>query len=370
MELTFNNNDSVYVSEFKVDSDFNLHVERDELGKFVIWVKTTPVGNYAKVNHEENLDDLYVIDYNFTGTVYPKYIKIVSKVEPTYAAITTDGEVTEIKTQSKEIEITSNGITNITPDSGFAYLDRVSVKTNVPTSGGGSEDTMEYFILKDAGEYGEVLGVTASYFKAQITNDPVGVMIVPVLEATKGFIEKSELPIAVGVDFESKILALQDDTTMEMTMMDYASAMGAPVDGIANIPRITKEEFFTLPKNVTVNYQDQEKLKEVYESIVDLYIRRGLPIYGRTREAIYVDEPLVYFNYRSLAIYRDEYNYASPEHLSYYGVAQEYDGYNNWYDIAMEDVASCDMLLFDNCWIYKLTRTNGKVVYTFGEMTE
>lgn len=36
MELTFNNNDSVYVSEFKVDSDFNLHVERDELGKFVI----------------------------------------------------------------------------------------------------------------------------------------------------------------------------------------------------------------------------------------------------------------------------------------------------------------------------------------------
>lgn len=138
MELTFNNNDSVYVSEFKVDSDFNLHVERDELGKFIIWVKTTPVGNYAKVNHEENLDDLYVIDYNFTGTVYPKYIKIVSKVEPTYAAITTDGEVTEIKTQSKEIEITSNGTTNITPDSGFTYLDRVSVKTNVAVEGGGS----------------------------------------------------------------------------------------------------------------------------------------------------------------------------------------------------------------------------------------
>lgn len=138
MELTFNNNDSVYVSEFKVDSDFNLHVERDELGKFIIWVKTTPVGNYAKVNHEENLDDLYVIDYNFTGTVYPKYIKIVSKVEPTYAAITTDGEVTEIKTQSKEIEITSNGTTNITPDSGFTYLDSVKVMVDVPTEGGGS----------------------------------------------------------------------------------------------------------------------------------------------------------------------------------------------------------------------------------------
>lgn len=137
MELAFTKTDNLFISEFQVNSDFNLHVERDELGKFVIWVKTTPVGNYAKVNHEENLDDLYVIDYNFTGTVYPKYIKIVSKVEPTYAAITTDGEVTEIKTQSKEIEITSNGTTVITPDSGFAYLDRVSVKTDISGSGGG-----------------------------------------------------------------------------------------------------------------------------------------------------------------------------------------------------------------------------------------
>ena len=167
---------------------------------------------------------------------------------------------------------------------------------------GGSADTMEYFILKDAGEYGEVLTSTASYFKAQITNDPVGLMIVPVLEATKKLIEMSEFPIALGVDFKSKFLVSQDDDIREMTLMDYISSMGAPTDGIANIPRITKEEFFTLPTDVTVNDQDQEKLKEVYESIVDLYIRRGLPIYGLAREAA-MDEPLVYFNYRSLDIY-------------------------------------------------------------------
>lgn len=227
---------------------------------------------------------------------------------------------------------------------------------------GGSVDTMEYFILKDAGEYGEVLGFTASYWKAQITNDPVGVMIVPVLEATKDLIERSEFPIALGVDFKSKLLSSEDG---EITLMDYISSKGVPVDGIANIPRITKEEFFTLPTDVTVNYQDQEKLKEVYEGIVDLYIRRGLPIYGKTREAVFVDEPLVYFNYRSLAIYWDEYNnYTSPECLGYYGIAQEYEGHNDWYDIAKEDVVSCDTLLFSNCYIYKLTLTNGKVVYT------
>lgn len=199
-----------------------------------------------------------------------------------------------------------------------------------------------------------------------MTNDPVGVIIVPVVEAVKNLIEDSELQIAVGVDFESKILVLQDDTTKEMTLMDYISAMGISADAIASIPRITKEEFFTLPKDVTVNDQDQEKLKEVYESIVDLYIRRGLPIYGRTREVMYVDEPLVYFNYRSLVIYWEGYNsYASPERLYYYGVAQEYEGHNDWYDIAKEDVVSCDMLEFTSCWIYKLTLTNGNVVYTF-----
>ena len=42
MELAFTKTDNLFISEFQVNSDFNLHVERDELGKFVIWVKTTP----------------------------------------------------------------------------------------------------------------------------------------------------------------------------------------------------------------------------------------------------------------------------------------------------------------------------------------
>lgn len=64
---------------------------------------------------------------------------------PIYAAITTDGEVTEIKTQSKEIEVTDNGITEITPDAGFTYLNSVKVKVNVPTSGGRSASSWRYF---------------------------------------------------------------------------------------------------------------------------------------------------------------------------------------------------------------------------------
>lgn len=67
---------------------------------------------------------------------------------PIYAAITTDGEVTEIKTQSKEIEITSNGTADITPDAGFAYLNSVKVKTNVAGGAGPKElkrDDVNFF---------------------------------------------------------------------------------------------------------------------------------------------------------------------------------------------------------------------------------
>ena len=57
----------------------------------------------------------------------------------------------DIKTQDKEIEITSNGTTEITPDEGFAYLNKVSVKTNVAQSGegGGSAEVIPTDVVWD-----------------------------------------------------------------------------------------------------------------------------------------------------------------------------------------------------------------------------
>jgi hypothetical protein len=60
----------------------------------------------------------------------------------------------DIKTQDKEIEITSNGTTEVTPDEGFAYLNSVSVKTNVEGQGGTIIDDMLYVnVLADPGRY-------------------------------------------------------------------------------------------------------------------------------------------------------------------------------------------------------------------------
>lgn len=96
MDLTFNKDGGSFVAEFVTTADFNLHIEKSG-GDFRIMQKTTENGKY------DSIDGLYipagnpVIDYDFVASIYPKYIKIVSEVEPTLAVVTSAGEVTEIK---------------------------------------------------------------------------------------------------------------------------------------------------------------------------------------------------------------------------------------------------------------------------------
>lgn len=142
MELTFTQTGQnisgkpAFVSEFQASADFNLHIERKESGKLLMY-QMTQGGKYDLVDDFGYKDTDSVIDYDCIALVYPKTIKIVSEVEPTYAAVTTSGEVTEIKSQSKEVEVTANGTMNIKPDAGFGYLSAVKVKTNVPQNGEG-----------------------------------------------------------------------------------------------------------------------------------------------------------------------------------------------------------------------------------------
>lgn len=69
----------------------------------------------------------------------------------------------DIKTQDKEIEITSNGITEVTPDAGFTALNSVNVNVNVPQSGG-TELEGEYFLVKPNGRYWKTTIATEGFF--------------------------------------------------------------------------------------------------------------------------------------------------------------------------------------------------------------
>lgn len=139
MELTFNKTGELYVAEFKADKEFSLHIERmNGLGSIKMQQNGAEGGKYADVeDFEASNSTKPVIEYDSGAFVAPKWIRIESSVLPTYAAITTEGDVVEIKSQAKVVEITSNGTTSVEPDAGFGYLSGVNVSVNVPQGGGG-----------------------------------------------------------------------------------------------------------------------------------------------------------------------------------------------------------------------------------------
>lgn len=94
MEITFTKNDKLfgkegaYVSEFQITSDFNLHIERVAGGRFLIYQKSVADGQYDIVDGVDVYRHKDTIDIDMTALVYPKYIRVVSESEVTYAEVT------------------------------------------------------------------------------------------------------------------------------------------------------------------------------------------------------------------------------------------------------------------------------------------
>ena len=87
MELTFIKNGKKWIAEFEVTSDFNIHIEKPN-GEIYLEQRTTPTGEYDSVNQVYFGAYDKTIDIDFTALVYPKYIRLVSEVEPTMAVVT------------------------------------------------------------------------------------------------------------------------------------------------------------------------------------------------------------------------------------------------------------------------------------------
>jgi hypothetical protein len=93
MELIFSKVGKNFVSEFEASAEFNLHIERSKSGDIRMYQRTTPSGGFALVEgFQLNSKWQEVIDTDtIGGMVYPKTIRIVSEVEPTYAEVTFRG---------------------------------------------------------------------------------------------------------------------------------------------------------------------------------------------------------------------------------------------------------------------------------------
>lgn len=87
MELTFVKKGEWYEADFTADKDFNLHIEKAN-GSLSMYQTTVQGGQYEDVRGLNFGLDNTVVDIDFTALVFPKYIRVVSKVMPTLAVVT------------------------------------------------------------------------------------------------------------------------------------------------------------------------------------------------------------------------------------------------------------------------------------------
>lgn len=93
MELSFIKTENGYVSEFKVESDFNLHIETEDKGAIELHQTSVEGANYDKV---ERLNSNYhdrVVDKTIIVPLPPMWLKITSTSLPTLAVVTSNGEI-------------------------------------------------------------------------------------------------------------------------------------------------------------------------------------------------------------------------------------------------------------------------------------
>ena len=256
-DIQFTKQGKTYVAEFEVNADFNLHIEKSQSGYLYMRQRSTS-GKWDSVRNFQVADNDYIVDYDFTALVYPKQIRLVSEYAPTMCVLTSDGDVIEIKSQSKEVEITQNGEMSVTPDDGFAYLSSVNVKTNVPQqgggeSGGGPSSEWVYFDAINKKEDNDLTSeegaivIICAFFPTLgkgKTEDGVQIMPINYLGAVKAE------PLAMA--FDTSLFDVPISTSSEMPLMtiNELCEMGGcrpPVELLrATMLEITKEEFYNL----------------------------------------------------------------------------------------------------------------------------
>ena len=96
LELNFKKVMGLYQAEFKVEADFNIHVERSESGYMGLYQKTVEYSEYDTIHNTVISPSDLVIDIDVQGFIAPKWICIKSKTRPTFAAITSEGEITQV----------------------------------------------------------------------------------------------------------------------------------------------------------------------------------------------------------------------------------------------------------------------------------
>lgn len=248
MELKFSKVKESWVAEFEATADFNLHIEGLPEGRVSIYQRGTNSGEYAYVKSATPYPSLgKTYDYDFSALVYPKFIKVVCESEPTFGEVVSDGEVTDLNFQTKVVEVAQNGTIEVTPDHGFAAMNAVEVKVNVPQSGGSASDNkIEYLDMRGISNIDVASAIAMQSISAKVKSDKLQVYMVGSSASVITLLayDNNAIVEAVEFDFFGETASLSEDGQVER--LRRAEVFNASGVDVSSLPRITREEFYTL----------------------------------------------------------------------------------------------------------------------------
>lgn len=144
------------------------------------------------------------------------------------------GEVFDSTLQTKEIEITQSGTTEIVADADFLALKKVNLNVNVQGGGG----SVEY--LDVSGLDNDLQTMLLSYSAMVRAIVDGAIYIIPSINAYQQNIATSKIK-AVGVAWEQSVY-MSVSGMPKMTIKEVLTMM----TNIDSLPRLTKEEFYAI----------------------------------------------------------------------------------------------------------------------------
>lgn len=150
-----------------------------------------------------------------------------------------------IKNQDKSVEIVENGVTEVTADSGYTGLGKVTINANV--QGGGEASSMEYIDVSGASNLVKLsLAPYACYVKGYI--EDYDAYITGASLYSFGVMTSSPIDAvsAIAIDFSNVVATKIGDTIQTGTVAETVLQNGATQADIDALPRITEEEFYNL----------------------------------------------------------------------------------------------------------------------------